>query len=88
MAVVVDASIVFALLTNHPRHDAAERLVQDWIAADSARTIEIALQLGRRSAYDAAYIALAERVGAELWALDGSLVRNARGFGFPVRLAE
>ncbi len=50
------------------------------------RVVEIALSLGRRSAYDAAYLALAETLNAELWTLDGPLYRNAVGRGFPVRL--
>jgi predicted nucleic acid-binding protein len=137
VAVVVDASIIVALATSHPRCDAARRAIERWISADEAihapellayevasaltlmvsqghlpadrvdtawravtaltltyhplgsdggRAVEIALRLGRRSAYDAAYIALAERIEADLWALDGPLVRNAAGLGFPVRL--
>ncbi|MGI2904217.1 type II toxin-antitoxin system VapC family toxin [Tolypothrix sp. VBCCA 56010] len=50
------------------------------------RVIEIALSLRRQSAYDAAYLALAETLGAELWTLDGPLYRNATGQGFAVRL--
>ncbi|MBW4631635.1 MAG: type II toxin-antitoxin system VapC family toxin [Iphinoe sp. HA4291-MV1] len=50
------------------------------------RVIEIALTLRRNSAYDAAYLALAETLNAELWTLDGPLYRNASGQGFPVRL--
>ena len=52
----------------------------------TSRTIEIALTLGRQSAYDAAYIALTEALGSELWTLDGPLYRNASEKGFPVRL--
>lgn len=51
-----------------------------------AIAIAIALQLGRQNAYDAAYLALAEQLGAELWTFDGPLARNAIGFGFAVRL--
>lgn len=50
------------------------------------RVIDIALQMKRQSAYDAAYIALAESLSAELWTLDGPLYRNATSLGFPVKL--
>ena len=50
------------------------------------RVVEIALALNRQNAYDAAYIALAEGLGAELWTLDGPLYRNAHGLGFAVNL--
>lgn len=55
---------------------------------DGRRVIEIALQLGRTSAYDAAYLALTEQVGATLWTLDGSLAHNASGLGFRVELLD
>ncbi len=54
--------------------------------ADGPHVIRLATRLGRRSAYDAAYIALAIALGAELWTLDGPLARNAGGAGLPVRL--
>ena len=47
------------------------------LAPDNARAIEIAVELERHSAYDAAYLALAERLDAEVWTLDGPLARNA-----------
>jgi predicted nucleic acid-binding protein len=53
---------------------------------NAKRTVEIALGLGRQTAYDAAYLELAERIKAELWTLDGPLYRNAVGLDFPVRL--
>lgn len=34
--------------------------------------VDLAVQLGRRSAYDAAYVALAQSLDAELWTHDGS----------------
>ena len=53
---------------------------------DAKRVVEIALRLGRQNAYDAAYIALAESLGAELWTFDSPLYRNASTYGFPVQL--
>ncbi len=55
---------------------------------DPAGAVEIALRLGRRSAYDAAYILLAQQLDAELWTFDGPLARNAAGHGLPVRLLD
>ncbi len=57
------------------------------LAPDSARAIEIAVELKRHSAYDAAYLALAERLDAEVWTLDGPLARNAGG-RHPVKLID
>jgi len=57
------------------------------LAPDNARAIEIAVELERHSAYDAAYLALAERLGAEVWTLDGPLARNA-GSRHPVKLID
>jgi predicted nucleic acid-binding protein len=56
--------------------------------ADGARVIAIAQQLRRQSAYDAAYLAIAERLNAELWTFDGPLFRNAVSLGFPVHLMQ
>lgn len=55
---------------------------------NAARVVEIALALNRKTAYDAAYIALAEMLGAELWTLDSPLYRNATGLGLPVNLVS
>ncbi|MBI3978017.1 MAG: type II toxin-antitoxin system VapC family toxin [Chloroflexi bacterium] len=56
------------------------------LQADGDQVVTIALRLGRQSAYDAAYLALARRLGAALWTFDGPLARNAVGYGFPVHL--
>lgn len=50
--------------------------------------IAMAQRLGRQSAYDAAYVVLAQELNAELWTLDGPLARNAIDVGLPVRLAD
>ncbi len=50
--------------------------------------VQVALVLKRRSAYDAAYLNLADDLGAELWTLDGPLARNASAHGYPIRLIE
>jgi predicted nucleic acid-binding protein len=69
-----------------PREEADEALaiidaldVTFDLVPDNARAIEIAVELERHSAYDAAYLALAERLDAEIWTLDGPLFRNAGG---------
>jgi predicted nucleic acid-binding protein len=82
MAVVLDASLFLVLATNDPRGTAVERHLLQWL--DDGEEVH----LGRHSAYDAAYLDLAQRLGAELWTLDGSLARNAAGLGFPVRLVR
>jgi len=48
--------------------------------------VAMALRLRRQSAYDAAYLALADRLGAQLWTFDGPLARNAESLGYPVHL--
>ena len=53
---------------------------------NAERVLEISLRLKRKTAYDAAYLALAEELSAELWTLDGPLYSNASQLGFPVRL--
>lgn len=50
--------------------------------------IDVARRLKRHSAYDAAYIVLAQQLAAEVWTLDGPLARNAAGSRLPVRLIE
>ena len=56
------------------------------LQAQGAQVITLALRLQRRSAYDAANLALAQQLDAELWTFDGPLARNAAGLGFPVHL--
>jgi predicted nucleic acid-binding protein len=63
-------------------------IVQHPLSDDLPRVVDIALALKRQSAYDAAYIALAEDLGAVLWTLDGPLARNAQAAGVPVRLLD
>jgi predicted nucleic acid-binding protein len=56
--------------------------------ANAPRVIEISLELNRQSAYDAAYLALAETLNAGLYTLDGPLYRNAAAQGFNIQLLE
>lgn len=55
---------------------------------DGPAAIDIALRLQRESAYDAAYVALAQELDTELLTLDGPLARNAASVGLPVRLLD
>ena len=48
------------------------------LALDALRWAD---RLGRRVAYDAAYLALAERLGVEFWTADGALTHNMRQMG-------
>jgi predicted nucleic acid-binding protein len=56
--------------------------------SDGPAVIEVARRLKRQNAYDAAYVALAQELDAELWTLDGPLARNAANADLPVRLIE
>ena len=53
---------------------------------DAPSVIRLARQLDRHSAYDAAYLNLAQELAATCWTLDGRLVRNASQLGLPVQL--
>lgn len=55
---------------------------------DGPAVVDVAETLGRRSAFDASYVALARSLDAELWTLDGPLARNAAGQALPVRLID
>lgn len=55
---------------------------------DGPAVIDVATTLGRRSAFDAAYVALARSLDGELWTLDGPLARNAAVQKLPVRLID
>jgi len=55
---------------------------------NASRIIEISLQLNRQSAYDSAYLALAESLNAILYTLDGPLYRNATSQGFNIQLLQ
>lgn len=54
--------------------------------ADAERVVEIARQLKRQSAYDAAYLALAEQLSVRFYTLDKKLYNNASALGFDVML--
>jgi predicted nucleic acid-binding protein len=45
-------------------------------------------RLERKSACDAAYVVLADTLGAEVWTLDARFARNATSRGLPVQLIE
>lgn len=55
---------------------------------DTPAVVAMAQRLDRRSAYDAAYVVLAEELGTQLWTLDGRLARNAAARGLPVQLIQ
>ncbi len=52
----------------------------------AVQVVQLAQKMQRKSAYDAAYLALALELESELWTLDGKLARNAQDRGLPVRL--
>ena len=137
MAVVLDASLLVALVSGDPRADVVSARLAGWLASgerlhapaltpfevangltrlvaagalpedrvepawqsvqelpvtyhplrDGALVVSLARRLERQSAYDAAYLALAQELGGDCWTLDGRLVRNATRLGLPVRLA-
>jgi predicted nucleic acid-binding protein len=60
--------------------------IQYYPFTDAKRIAEIAMKLEGQSAYEASYLALAERFDCELWTLDEELYRDASAQGFAVRL--
>jgi predicted nucleic acid-binding protein len=137
MAVVLDASLLVALVSGDPRADAVSARLAGWLASDEGlhapaltpfevangltrlvaagampedrvepawravqelpvtyhplrdgpSVVSLARRLERQSAYDAAYLALAQELSGACWTLDGRLVRNATRLGLPVHLA-
>jgi predicted nucleic acid-binding protein len=55
---------------------------------DTPAVVAMAQRLERRSAYDAAYVVLADELDTQLWTLDGRLARNAVSRGLPVQLIQ
>ncbi len=92
VASALTRGVVAGELTQSDATVAWERIVGMPIVLHELRqgpaVIEIARQLRRQSAYDAAYVALAQELDAEVWTLDGPLARNATGSSLPVRLIE
>ncbi len=58
------------------------------LGAAGETAVAIARRLQRQSAHDAAYLALALALDAEVWTFDRKLARNAGELGYPVRLVE
>lgn len=55
---------------------------------DAPAVVAMTQRLQRKSAYDAAYVVLAEQLDTVLWTLDGPLARNAGPRGLPVKLIQ
>jgi predicted nucleic acid-binding protein len=137
MAVILDASLLVAVVSGDPRADAVGARLAGWLASgetlhapaltpfevangltrlvaagampedrvepawqaiqelpvryhplrDGPLVVSLARRLERQSAYDAAYLTLAQELDGTCWTLDGRLVRNAARLELPVRLA-
>jgi predicted nucleic acid-binding protein len=131
VAIVLDASLLVALVSGDPRADAVSAKLAGWLASgdglhapaltpfevangltrlvaagampadrveaawhliqelpvtyhplrDGPLVVSLARRLERQSAYDAAYLALAQELSGACWTLDGRLVRNAARLG-------
>lgn len=141
MSVVVDASVVVALMVADERQHAARTHLEDWLEAgqglhapavlpyevanvlarlvfdgalevdevteiwqdldilglvlhpfeparDGPEVAAVTARLRRRHATDSTYVCLAQRLGTEVWTLDGALARNAADVGLPVELVS
>jgi predicted nucleic acid-binding protein len=137
VAVVLDASLLVAVVSGDPRADAVSARLAGWLASgeelhapaltpfevangltrlvaagampedrvepawqtvqelpvtyhplrDGPSIVSLARRLERQSAYDAAYLLLANELAGACWPLEGRLVRNATRLGLPVHLA-
>ena len=137
MTVVIDASLLVAVVSGDPRADAVGARLAGWLASSEGLhapaltqfevangltrlvaagampedrvapawqaiqelpisyhplrngplVVSLARRLERHSAYDAAYLALAQELDGTCWTLDGRLVRNAARLDLPVQLA-
>lgn len=87
MSVVLDASVVIAVIVADERQDAA-RAHLFIPARDGDEVAAVTARLRRRHATDSAYISLAHRLQTAVWTLDGRLARNAADVGLPVRLVS
>src|SRR4029450_10082599 len=135
MAVVVDASLLVALVSGDPRGDAVSARLAGWLAwgeglhapaltpfevanaltrlvaagampddrvepawralvglpvtyrprRNGPLVVSLARQLDRHSAYDAAYLVLAQELAGGCWTLDRRLVRNATRLRAPAQ---
>lgn len=55
-------------------------------AVDGPAVAQITVVLRRRHATDAAYVRLAQQLGARVWTIDGPFARGAAAAGLPVEL--